>query len=156
MFRKIRRQDKAMSQEATMKVLEKGIYGTLSTIGEDGYAYGTPLNYVYKDGYIYIHCSVAGGHKIDNMQFCDKVCFTVVESVEVLENVFTVAYESVVVFGKASKVDDKIEVQKTFEEFLKKYSPQHQAAGMEYIAKAADKAMIWKIKNESISGKAKL
>ena len=35
--------------------------------GEDGYAYGVPLNYVYVDNSIYFHCAKEG-HKLDNIK----------------------------------------------------------------------------------------
>lgn len=40
----IRRKDRALSESNAIKILEKGSFGTLSTIGADGYPYGIPIN----------------------------------------------------------------------------------------------------------------
>ena len=44
-----------LTEEEMISVLNKSKYGVLSTIGEDGFPYGVPVNFVYLDGKIYIH-----------------------------------------------------------------------------------------------------
>jgi nitroimidazol reductase NimA-like FMN-containing flavoprotein (pyridoxamine 5'-phosphate oxidase superfamily) len=74
MFREMRRKDRSISSEQAIQLLKNGQYGVLSTIGENGYTYGVPLNYVYHEGNIYFHCAVEGS-KIDNIMFNNKVFF---------------------------------------------------------------------------------
>jgi len=152
-LKEMRRNDKKISQEAAIAILEKGIYGVLSTIGEDGYPYGVPVNYVYKNGKIYFHSSAADGHKRANIQYCDKVCFTVAESVEVLADSFNTRFESSIVFGRIKEVSAMKQV--ILEDIIDKYSAEYKNAGLKYIDKAADKTTVYEISVEAISGKAK-
>ena len=50
--------------------------GVLSVIGDDGYPYGVPINYVYdeKENALYFH-GAKEGHKIDAIKKSGKVCF---------------------------------------------------------------------------------
>lgn len=149
----MRRTDKKISQEAAITILEKGIYGVLSTIGEDGYPYGVQVNYVYKNGKIYFHSSAADSHKRVNIQYCDKVCFTVTESVEVLADTFNTRFESVIVMGRIKEAADI--KQGILKDLIDKYSADYKEAGLEYIGRAADKTTVYEISIEAISGKAK-
>lgn len=153
MFKKMRRIDKKISEEAAITILGKCIYGVLSTIGEDGYPYGVQVNYLYKNGKIYFHSSAADGHKRANIQYCDKVCFTVTESVEVLADTFNTRFESVIVFGRIKEVSPM--KQEILEDIIDKYSAEYKKAGREYISKAADKTTVYEIYIDAISGKAK-
>ena len=84
MFDEMRRGDRRLSNLETESILSAGEYGVLSTVGEDGYPYGVPVNYIYRNGRIYFHCAALQGKKLKNIQFSDKVCFTVVTQAEVL------------------------------------------------------------------------
>ena len=57
MFREIRLKDRVVTDEKAIEIISKGSYGVLSTIGEDGYPYGVPLNYTYTDNCICFHCA---------------------------------------------------------------------------------------------------
>lgn len=149
----MRRKDKCMEQEAMLDVLKSTEYGVLSTIGEDGYPYGVPVNYAYDDGTIYIHGTGFMGHKNSNLSYSDKVCFNVVRNAEVLPSDFNSRFESVVVFGSAKRADEN--KVKGLKLLIDKYSQDFQEAGMKYIEKALDKVLVYEIKVESMTGKAK-
>jgi nitroimidazol reductase NimA-like FMN-containing flavoprotein (pyridoxamine 5'-phosphate oxidase superfamily) len=153
MFREMRRSDKKIPEEAAIAILERGTYGVLSTVGADGYPYGIQVNYVYEDGKIYFHSTSAGGHKKENMEYCDKICFTVTESVEVLAEAFNTKFESVIVFGRIREASER--KQEILEAILGKYAAGYKEAGLEYIRKAADKTSVYEITAEAVSGKAK-
>ena len=76
MFKEIRLKDRATKNEKTIEIIEKGSFCVLSTIGDDGYPYGVPLNYTYFDNCICFHCAQEG-HKIENINFNNKVSFRV-------------------------------------------------------------------------------
>ena len=61
MFAEMRRQDRLLSQEETVQILERGEYGVLSMYDTSGYPYGVPVNCVYEDGKLYIHCARSAG-----------------------------------------------------------------------------------------------
>ena len=105
MFREIRLKDRSVDDEKAIAILAQGSYGVLSTIGEDGYPYGVPLNYTYFDNCIYFHCA-REGHKLENIDFNHKVSFCVVTKSDVLSNEFDTDYESAIAFGKATVVTD--------------------------------------------------
>lgn len=48
----MRRSDRLMSQEGTLRVLKEGEYGILSTVDAEMHPYGVPLSYVYVDNCI--------------------------------------------------------------------------------------------------------
>ena len=49
MFAQMRRAERALSEEESLGILRCGQYGILSTIGPDGYPYGVPVSYAYKE-----------------------------------------------------------------------------------------------------------
>ncbi|QLY40636.1 hypothetical protein HF295_07175 [Hujiaoplasma nucleasis] len=100
MFRDLRRKDKRMDKETTLDLLEKAEVGVLSTLGKDGYPYGVALNYVYLNQKIYFHCA-KDGHKLDNINYHDKVSFSIYDDVQIKGKALTTYYRSLVVFGKA-------------------------------------------------------
>jgi nitroimidazol reductase NimA-like FMN-containing flavoprotein (pyridoxamine 5'-phosphate oxidase superfamily) len=149
----MRRVDRELSLDETIKVIENQEYGVLSTVGENGYPYGIPLNYAYIDGAIYIH-GARSGHKIENFSFCEKVSFTVVGDTEVLPEKFGTNYESAICFGKISEAVDS-EKEKALYSLIEKYYADYLAEGREYLAKMTKATRVFKISIESISGKAK-
>ena len=84
MFVQMRRAERALPEEESLELLCCGQYGILSTIGSDGYPYGVPMSYVYKNHKILLH-SAGEGHKISNLTFSDKVSFCVVGKSQCIE-----------------------------------------------------------------------
>lgn len=78
MFNEMRRSDKMLSNEEMLDIMKTTEYGVLSTIGENGYPYGVPINFVYKDNYIYFHAALTG-HKLENISFNSKVSFALLK-----------------------------------------------------------------------------
>ena len=153
MQREMRRNDREISIEEAKEILNSAHYGSLATIGEDGYPYALPISYVYDGTSIYIH-GATEGHKLDNIKFSSKVSFCVVGATKLLPSKFSTDYESVVVFGKASiiEADEKIHA---LECLIKKYSPDFMDSGMKYIANDKHKTTVIKSDIEKISGKAR-
>ncbi len=153
MFRSIRLKDRVVNDENAVEIIKKGSYGVLSTIGEDGYPYGVPLNYTYFDNCICFHCAQQG-HKLDNIKFNEKVSFCVVTCSEVLANKFDTDYESAIAFGRANEVTDKSEKKDILLSVINKYSKDYLDAGMNYMKKYWDETKVIKIKIDHFSGKA--
>ena len=153
MFREMRRSDREITENETESILAGGEYGVLSTVGSDGYPYGTPVNYVYRDKKIYFHCAKDVGHKIDNLRHCAKVCFTVVGNAEVTPETFSTKYESVIAFGTAREVTDG--KQPPLESIVSKYASELKEAGLKYIRGAIDSTAVYEITIEHMTGKAR-
>lgn len=150
----MRRKDKAMTEEATMTVLKEAEYGFLSTVGEDGYPYGIPVNYVYENGKIYFHGTCFMGHKNQNIAFCNKVCFSIARNTSVVADKFFSKFESVVAFGTIEEIfeEEKMSAMKVL---LQKYSGDFMEAGIKYLESAAEKISVFAITVERVTGKAK-
>lgn len=149
----MRRKDRSIDSEQAVQLLKNEQYGVLSTVGENGYAYGIPLNYAYYNGNIYFHCAVEG-NKLDNIMFNNKVSFCVVGSTEPIPDKFSYRFESVVVFGRAEEVYDK-EKEDALMALIQKYSSEFIEKGQEYVRKDGIKSRVIKINIEHITGKAR-
>ena len=71
-----RRQSEVTDPQEIGRILSAATIGRLATLGEDGYPYITPVNYVYTHECIYFHCALKG-EKLDNIAREDRVCFEV-------------------------------------------------------------------------------
>lgn len=151
MFREMRKKDRELAVEEALQILKAQTYGILSTMGEDGYPYGVPVNYVVDKDKIYFHCAKDAGHKVENIRYCPRVCFTVVGDSEVLPSKFSTRYESAVVYGECREADHK---QKALEKLIEKYSPDYRECGLKYIKEAMDITGVYEITIEQVTGKA--
>lgn len=153
MFNEIRRSDKMLTNEEMFDIMSTAEYGVLSTFGENGFPYGVPVNFIYKDGNIYFH-SALSGHKLENMSFSSKVSFCVVKDVELIPDDFNTKFKSVISFGEVKEVpeNEKCEIYMLF---LKKFSKDFMEAGLKYIKKAGAKAKIYQIEIIHMTAKGK-
>lgn len=151
MFREMRRKDRQMDDARSREVLRNGEWGVLSTTGVNGYAYGVPLHYVYQDDHICFHCAPEGS-KLVNIAQNNRVSFCVVGKSELQPEQFTCFFESVIVFGRASEVEGE-EKLAALAGFMQKYSAPFLEKGLEYIQRNQDRARVYKISIEQITGK---
>lgn len=152
MFREMRRKDKMKSREEAVQILTECTNGVLSVIGDEGYPYGVPVSYVYKDEKIYFHCASVG-HKLDAIKAEPKVSFTVVGADNVAPEEFTTSYKSVVCFGKASIADSDEAKMGALNIIREKYSGDFPEEGAAYIEKFWDKTTVVIIEIEHMTGK---
>lgn len=152
MFLEMRRKEKQLPLAESKEILKKGEYGVLSTISSNGYPYGTPLNYIYLDKYIYFH-SAEDGQKIQNINNISKVSFSVVGNVKLIPEKFSTKYESVVVFGEAKEVKGEEKVNALLA-LINKYSSDYLDAGQKYVLKGNDKTKVIRIDIQHMTGKA--
>jgi len=149
----MRRKDRLITNAETFSILEKGEYGILGTVSSNNESYGVPVNYCLINKSIYFHCALEG-RKINNINNNPKVSFCVVGKTEVLPDKFGTKYESCIVEGVASESFGE-EKQLALEGLIHKYSENFVSEGLKYIEKLKDKARVFKIPIESISGKAR-
>jgi nitroimidazol reductase NimA-like FMN-containing flavoprotein (pyridoxamine 5'-phosphate oxidase superfamily) len=126
----------------------------LSVLGDDGYPYGVPVNFAYKDNCVYVHCFLEG-HKIDAVRKHNKVCFTAVGDVKVLKDQIATNYISVIVFGKAEIISPpEYDVRKTaFDAIIDKYVPNDEEHTSKYVAAQDSKTSVIKIEIEHLTCK---
>ena len=153
MYKDMRRSSRAIGQDEIMETIRAAEFGVLSTAGEDGIPYGTPINFTYDNGVMYFHCA-SEGHKLDNIRYNDSACFTVVDSVELMASSFTTQYRSVIVFGKVYIVEDVEEKHKAMVSIIEKFSPDFVEKGLMHIEKAFDRVTVLRMDIEHMTGKA--
>lgn len=149
----LRRKDREISKEEALTLLNNCEYGILSTAYKNGEPYGIPLSYCVSDDSIYFHCAVEG-KKLEIFKQNNFVSFCVVGSTEILPDIFSTKFESVIVSGKIEEVF-KDEKQIGLEVLLHKYSPKFLDEGIAYIAKATKKTKVFRISITSLTGKAR-
>lgn len=81
----------------------------------DNMPYVVPINYVYKNGYIYGHS--ASGKKIATLRKNPQVCF----QVDDIENIMT--WKSVIAWGTYSEITEREEMQTVMQEIIHHIMP---------------------------------
>ena len=135
-----------------MRVLEEGKTGIVGVLGDDGYPYTVPINYVSLEDKIYFH-SAKKGHKVDAIAKEPKVSMTVVEKDDVVSREFTTYFRSIQLFGKAYVVEDEAERNVAFRALCEKFSGADMDRYDEIMSKEAAAAAIVRIDIEHITGK---
>lgn len=150
MFRKIRKIKNEIDKDAIDSLLHSCRRGVLSMNGDDGYPYSIPINYYYDEANqkIYFH-GAKSGYKVDCLNRCDKVCFTVFGNESIKELPWAPYVQSVVVFGRCHLIDTDNEILKTF---AMKYYPSSDLADME-IKEGSKFVQMYEISIEHKSGK---
>ena len=121
-FRLLRRFKQAASEEECLSLLQSAPRGILSVMGENGYPYGVPMNFVYREGKIYFHCA-REGHKLDAINANDQVCFTVLSEPVRNEGEWWYCLTSVIIFGRIAVLPDPARVDVGLRAMAGKYFP---------------------------------
>lgn len=99
-----------LSRNKCVELLSQAVYGRLASCGDDEKPYITPVNFVLFDDKIYFHSGFRG-RKLDNLQQNPRVCLEISEPGKIYAppraRDFTMRFWSVLVFGKASVVEDR-------------------------------------------------
>jgi nitroimidazol reductase NimA-like FMN-containing flavoprotein (pyridoxamine 5'-phosphate oxidase superfamily) len=129
---KLRRSDRAMSEEDTVALLQRVLVGRIGTVDAEGTPYVLPLNFVYEHPArrIHLHLATQPGHLLSNLKFSSKVCFEVDEPGPLIGTGDTgcetsQVYESAICFGRAEVVSDERERERIAGLFIWKYVDQH-------------------------------
>ena len=155
MFRPMRRDKKAMTQNHVDALIKNGEYGELAVLDTNGYPYAVPVNYVSDDTHIYVHCATEGA-KLDAITAYEKVSFTIVGRHSIVAKRFSSDFESVVCFGKAHIIEDAEEKIRLLKKFIYKYSPDFEVSGLKYVSSDFMKTAMIAIEIEHKTGKTNL
>src|SRR5215470_1611777 len=156
----VRRIDKLMTEERARAALAAGFCGRLATVGADGWPYVVPLLYVWMDGEIWVHNTQARGHLRTNVEHATRVCFEIDEPGEVFaygrfECDTSVAYRSVVAFGRIRVVDDVSQKSRFFDALMAKYADPGRARPRGFYPRL-DEVTVYAIAVERVTGKETL
>jgi nitroimidazol reductase NimA-like FMN-containing flavoprotein (pyridoxamine 5'-phosphate oxidase superfamily) len=146
-----------MSDARAHEVLGKGFCGRLATIGVDGYPYCVPLLYVTMNDEIFVHNTAARGHLRRTVEHADKICFELDEPGDVFnygrfECDSSVAYRSVIVFGRIRVVEDRAVKQQFCDALMAKYGKADSERPKSFYPRL-DHITVYAITPERITGK---
>lgn len=153
----VRRVDRVMSDDTAQAVLKRGYSGRLATVGADGYPYCVPLLYVCMDGEVYVHNTAAKGHLRSNVEHDARVCFEIDEAGDVFdygrfECDSSVAYASVILFGKIRIAADEATKRRFCDELMAKYRKQGAPRPQGFYPRL-DQITVYAITIERMAGK---
>ena len=151
MFRKMRRFKQALDNAACITILETAPRGVLAVLGDEGYPYTIPLNFVYENGVLYFHCAQEG-HKLDAIRSCDKASFCVLDKGVKSETDWSYYFNSVICFGRIKILTEKKEILEKAKLLGLKYYPTEAEVNDE-VKKFADRVCILALSVEHMSGK---
>lgn len=152
MFREMRRRKQQLSDEQVVEVLERGKTGILAVIGDGGYPYTVPINYVYANGRIYMHSAMTG-HKIDALRADDRASFCVIDADDVVPSDYSTNFRSVVAFGRARIMDDTSAKEAALRLLGDKYNPNQPEALDREVAKGFAHLHMIEFEIEHVTGK---
>ena len=145
-------------KETLTAILERSPVGRIATVNPQGYPVIKPVNFLYREGKVYLHSSTKG-EKIEDIGRGSPVCFEVDEPIA-----YAVAdapackasyyYRSILIKGKAAFVKDRDKKMKILEGMMEKYQPERDDGGMP--AEILEKTTVIEILIKEITGKANL
>ncbi|WP_027631949.1 pyridoxamine 5'-phosphate oxidase family protein [Clostridium hydrogeniformans] len=118
-----------LTSEQIDALLHDAKTGSFATINENGYPYAVGMHFIYFNNKIYLH-GLPKGQKIDNIKRNSKVCFEVNELIGLLiandDNPCNTnaEYNSVVILGNASLVEDINYKGEVLNKLVEKYTPE--------------------------------
>jgi nitroimidazol reductase NimA-like FMN-containing flavoprotein (pyridoxamine 5'-phosphate oxidase superfamily) len=151
-FRPMRRFKQALPEEECLRILACGYRGFLSVIGDGGYPYTVPINFVFEDGKLYFHCAKEG-HKLDALRACDKACFTVLDEPEKEPGDWWFHVKSVICFGRVRILADDADRLARLRSLGKKYFPDGYDTEAD-ILKNGPRAEMLEFTIDHLTGKA--
>lgn len=136
--------------EAAKSVLQRAQVGHLSMAG-DGWPYLVPLCFAYDGKAIHFHCG--GGLTASMLAADDRVCFAASANAEVVRGSApcddTMAYESVLAFGRVRLVSDDAQREAGLRQVVAKYD--QSAAAKPFRSKHFDAVLVYRMEIEALT-----
>ena len=153
MERTMRRKDRQLTEQEAWAVLRQEKHGVLSVVGDEGWPYAVPMNYIVWDGNLYLHCAKAG-YKLDAVRRDGRVCFTVVSRGEVIPAHITTLYESVIVKGTADEVTEEEQCRIILTRLVEGLGDVTEEIKTQYVEKKVKNTALLRIRPVQVTGKA--
>lgn len=162
----IKRKDHEMDKDFAYQIIDKAEFGSLATINEDKTPYSVPISFVRIENIIYIHSSTKGT-KITNIINNPEVSMSFVGDINIeeskedlgikekLNDIFTAEFESSIIFGTASIVENRTEKVLALKLLSEKYTPNKVELLNDAVKNTIDNTTIIKIEIKKITGKRK-
>ena len=152
MFREMRLTKQQLPDEEALAILEKGGTGTLALLGDEGYPYSVPVNYMYEDGCIYFH-SAKDGHKVDAIARESKASMSVITKDVLMPEKYNTEYCSVIVVGNITLITEDEKKRRMIYSFTKKFCSEYESGIDAEIDGAWNRLHVYELKIEHMTGK---
>lgn len=146
----------SLTAEQMKDVCDRALTASFATLNSDGSPYVIPVHFVYCHDCVYIHCRPQG-QKTDNIEHDPRVSLAIYEMDDLLLDPdekpcsTNTKYESVVITGTASIVDDLAVKQKILAEVVRKYTPHLD--GKPFKENSVKVTAVIQVKIASMTGK---
>lgn len=148
----IRKDKEITSREAMESILREAAVIRIG-MADYGMPYVVPMNFAFRDGYIYLH-SARHGLKMEMLRRSPQVCFEVDEASGTIPGNsvcrWGFRYRSVIGFGLASFIDDPEEKRAALNYIVEKYSGLSSG---EYSENSLREVAVIRITIQSMTGK---
>jgi hypothetical protein len=155
----MRHPERELKSEETIKaILERCHVGRVATVNMEGFPVIKPVNYLYRDGKIYIHSSQKG-EKVDDIRRGSPVCFEVDDPIAYVAATGSSCgadyyYRSIIVKGRAVLLEKSHQKSEVLEKLMEKYQPEGGYG--EIPEEVLEKTAVIEISADEITGKEKL
>jgi nitroimidazol reductase NimA-like FMN-containing flavoprotein (pyridoxamine 5'-phosphate oxidase superfamily) len=149
---------KIRNRETIAALLNHSQIGRMATINRRGVPVIKPVNFIYRDGKIFVHSSLKG-EKIRDIRRGSAVCFEVDEPVAYVTSRDSACrgdfyYRSILIQGKAALVNPLSKKLAILEKLMEKYQPE---GGYEGISgEILKRTAVIEISIQEMTGKEKL
>lgn len=150
--RKMRRQDRLVSEERAREILANAEYAVLMTADAEGQPYGVAVSHVLAGDCLYFHCAKEG-RKLENLRQNPKVCVMGVSHTFVDREKYTHRYESAVAEGEAVLLCDPEEKLSALRLICRKYAAGSFKDQDAYILPKLEQTAVVRIDIKTLSGK---
>lgn len=151
----MRRKDRQVTAEEAWAIVEDCSYGVLTMTAADGTPYGVPVNYGRKGDALYFH-SAMEGKKVDSLRKNGAACMVCVSQSDVVEEKYTTAFRSAMVFGTVTEITDKEEKLQALRVLCEALAPSNMEMFDGYYPKYLEATAVWKLTAENITGKKRV
>ena len=136
------------------EIFDASPFATLACKRKNGNPYAVNLSMARIGETLYFHCANEG-EKNDGFQLYPQVCVSAVSKNVVVEEMFTVKYESVILDGTIQMVADREEKLQALKAICERFTPSVMERFQSAAEKSIDITSIYKIEVQTITGKAK-
>ena len=150
----MRRKDREMPEEFGLEIIDRCRYGVAAMTDAEGAPYAVALNLVRDGETLYFHCA-AEGKKTEALRKDPRLCISFVGSDQPLKDKFTTLFESAVVRGKASLVEDEAEKIHALRLLCEKLTPANMPAFDKAIERSLARTAVWRVNMEEVTAKRK-
>jgi len=156
----MRRADKLMPEHRIYELLETGYCARLGTVDADGWPYVCPLLFVWQQGRVWFHNTVADGHFKSNVRHNARACL----EIDVPGEVFpygryacdtSIEYRSVIAFGRITIDEERTAKVAFFQALMSKYYGNDTSRPKDFFPRL-DGVTLYSMSIERLTGKETL